>query len=256
MLLLVFGLTKAATAQTATPPEVTVAVETNLPEAVLYADSLRLGPVGDGVFRVPATTQTLRLVPEADAWSVEPLSRPLRTSEEGDTLRLPMRFPYHYAVESVPFGADVYLEGERDVREKLGLTPLVYRSESPLAGTLVVERQGYESVELAPRTDVWNRDVLILQPLVQTDVATAEMDWNPPAARRRWIDVAAIGLAAAGGATAIYYKFKANDRYDVYAETGDPALRPEIRRYDRYSTVGLGAMQVGLGVFALRLVLR
>ena len=229
------------TAQTAAAQaEAVVAIDTNLPDAVLYADSLRLGRVGDGVFRVSATTETLRLVPEADAWSVEPLRRPLQTSAAGDTVRLSMRFPYHYAVESVPFGAGVFLEQSGGAREKLGLTPLVYRSRVPLTGTLEVERQGYAPITITPGQDVWNRDVLVLQPLVQADVATAEVDWNPPATRRRWIDYAAVGLAAAGGATAIYYKFKANEPLRRLRGDGrprppprDPPLRPLFRHRAR-----------------------
>lgn len=255
-LLLMLGTAQTGAAQTSAP----ALIDTNLPDAVLYADSLRLGRVGEGLVHVPAWARMLRLVPEVDAWSVEPLMRPLPASafEEttgGDTLRLSMRFPYHYAIESVPFGASVYLE-EENARAELGTTPLVYRAEAPLTGVLVVERQGYGPVRLEPGADVWNREVLVLEPLIPAGVATVEMDWNPPAPRRRWIDVAALGLAAVGGATAVYYKFKADDRYDVYQETGDPALRPEIRRYDLYSGVALGAMQVGVGVFALRLVLR
>ena len=247
----VFCFAHAATAQT----NVRVAIDTNLPDAVLYADSIRLGPVG-GLFRVPLSAEKLRLVPEADAWSIEPLTRVLPDEvAPGDTLRFKVHFPYHYAIESIPFGADVYLETEGQ-REALGTTPLVYRAEAPPAGTFVVERQGYDDIRLSPGTDVWNRDVIVLEPLIRSDVPTAEVDWNPPSSRRAWIDYAAIGLAAAGGATAIYYKFKADDRYEAYRRTGNPELRPEFRRYDVYSGVALGTMQVGLGVFALRLALR
>ena len=251
-ILLGLGLVQGSAAQTGP----LVLVETNLPSAVLYADSVRLGSVSEGPLRIPAQATQLRLVPEADAWSIEPLTRGLPdTAMPGDTLRFEMRFPYHYVIESIPFGADVYLE-ENGQRKALGTTPLLYRAEAPPEGTLVLERQGYDEIRLAPRTDVWNRDVLILDPLIRSDVPTAEVDWNPPSSRRVWIDYVALGLAAAGGATAVYYKFKADDRYEAYQRTGDPELRPEFRRYDLYSGVALGTMQVGLGVFALRLVLR
>ena len=250
--LLWLGLTQGTAAQTGP----LVLIDTNLPSAVLYADSVRLGPVGDGLVRVPSAAKQLRLVPEADAWSIEPLTRALSgEATSGDTLRFEMLFPYHYAIESIPFGADVYLE-ENGQKEALGTTPLLYRAETPLEGKLVLERQGYDEIRLAPGSDVWNRDVLVLDPLIRSDVPTAEVDWNPPSSRRTWIDYTAIGLAAAGGATAVYYKFKADDRYEAYQRTGDPELRPEFRRYDLYSGVALGTMQVGLGVFALRLVFR
>ena len=48
----------------------------------------------------------------------------------------------------------------------------------------------------------------------------------------------------------------ADNRFDRYQETGDPLLRPTIRTYDTRSAVALGAMQAGVGVFAIRLVLR
>ena len=55
---------------------------------------------------------------------------------------------------------------------------------------------------------------------------------------------------------AVHFKFKADRRYDRYVETGDPALRPAIKRYDTYSGVALGVMQAGAGLFAVRLILR
>ncbi|MGI9175259.1 MAG: hypothetical protein ACR2GR_08075 [Rhodothermales bacterium] len=251
-LLLWLGLAQGSAGQTGP----LVFIDTNLPSAVLYADSARLGPIGDGLVRVLPSAKQLRLVPEADAWSIEPLTHLLPdTAAPGDTLRFEMRFPYHYAIESIPFGAHVYLE-ENGQKEALGTTPILYRAEAPLTGMLILERQGYDEVRLAPGADVWNRDVFVLDPLIRSDAPTAEVDWNPPSSRRTWIDYAAIGLAAAGGATAVYYKFKADDRYEAYQRTGDPELRPEFRRYDLYSGVALGTMQVGLGVFALRLVLR
>ncbi len=39
-------------------------------------------------------------------------------------------------------------------------------------------------------------------------------------------------------------------------ERGDPTLRVEAQRLDRISAGALGVMQVGLGVLAIRLVLR
>jgi hypothetical protein len=63
-------------------------------------------------------------------------------------------------------------------------------------------------------------------------------------------------VAALATGTAIYYKFEANRLYRDYERTGDPDLRPRIRSLDTRSAVALGVGQVGLGVFAVRLVLR
>ncbi|MEM0964322.1 MAG: prenyltransferase, partial [Bacteroidota bacterium] len=71
-----------------------------------------------------------------------------------------------------------------------------------------------------------------------------------------------IGAAAlAAGAVAVHFKFRADsvdDRYrsETSPERGDEALLDEALRLDRYSAAALGAMQVGVGVLALRFVLR
>ena len=57
-------------------------------------------------------------------------------------------------------------------------------------------------------------------------------------------------FAIGGGALAAHFKFKADDEYELYLESGDPAIKESVDRYDRYSYVALGTMQVGIGVQA------
>jgi hypothetical protein len=70
------------------------------------------------------------------------------------------------------------------------------------------------------------------------------------------VSYGAAALAITSGAIAAHYKLKADNIYDEYAITGNPDLRSEIRRYDTYSAVALGTMQIGVGVLAVRLILR
>ena len=62
-----------------------------------------------------------------------------------------------------------------------------------------------------------------------------------------------IAKVAAGGALAVHFKFKADDRYDQYLETGDPEFKDQVQQYDTYSYVALAGMQVGIGVLVFRL---
>jgi hypothetical protein len=77
-----------------------------------------------------------------------------------------------------------------------------------------------------------------------------------PRSRKSWINYLAGAATLGGGIYAIVNKFKADDIYEVYAETGDPSLRTEFRRYDVRSAIGLGVMQGGIGVLAVRFFLR
>lgn len=233
-----------------------VALETNLTSANVFADSVWVGTAAQRLLTIPAGARELRLVPSrADAWTITPQSRSLHV-EAGDTVRLAVNFPYHYRISTIPFGVPVYHETMAG-RALLGETPLTYKSDNPLTGELILDAPGYHIVRLDPGSEVWNSHTVPLRPVeLFTDERTAEVAWEPPGRRRRWIDYAALGTAALGGALAIHYKFKADRRFDAYEKTGDPALRPEIERLDRYSGIALGGMQVGLGVFAVRLILR
>jgi hypothetical protein len=243
---------------TAAQDEAALRVTANAPDAVLFADSVRLGRAGQELFRVESGRHRLRLTPgDADSWSAPAATRTVRLAP-GETLRVAMRIPYRYHVGSAPFGASVYLRRAAG-RKRLGKTPLLYESERPLRSSLVVEKSGYEAAVIEPDSARWTEYTVQLSPSADMPSAATEVDWSPPERRRTWIDATAGGVALAAGATAIYYKFEAdriNDKYRSGPQQGDESLRPRFERYDRRSAVALGVMQAGITVFAVRLALR
>lgn len=234
---------------------INVRISTNARNALLFADSNYVGRVPAEYFAVPAQTRQLRLtLEEANTWSVPPIETDLQAAP-GDSIEIEMRFPYRYRVESVPFGADVHLErGSEWIF--LGSTPLLHTAAEPLKDPLVVQRAGFAVERVSPGSDVWNRHLVMLDPSAEVDPTAAQVDWRPPRQRRAWIDYVALGTAVVAGAVAVHYKFKADDLYATYQETADPALRDDIHAHDVRSGVAFGVMQGGLGLFALRLILR
>jgi len=230
-------------------------VRTNLPGATLFADSVRLGPSAQGLWVIPKTTKRLRLVaPENEAWSIAPLTKEIRGVIE-DSSSLVLNFPYYHRIESVPFGASVQLETSEG-RQGVGETPLVYKSIILLDGQFVVRMDGYAVQRITPGTEVWNRYDITLSQAAEDDPRVAEVRWHPPRKPNRWIDYVTVGTSVAAGIIAIHYKFKADRLYDRYEETTNPALRPDINRYDKRSSIALGVMEASLGIFAIRLILR
>ena len=186
------------------------------------------------------------------------------TVRAADTVRVRPELPARMVVTSVPYGAAVRLE-RGGASELLGVTPLTYDADEALAGTLTVEREGYMPVQVEADGRVTQRYAVLLQPAVSEasgDRAPGVYTYGEARVPgRRWIDYAAAGLAVAGAATAIYYKFEADALDDRYrdqsdARYSDEALLDEAQRLDAVSLVGLGAMQVGVGVLAVRFVLR
>ncbi|MEM8601315.1 MAG: hypothetical protein AAGF99_15470 [Bacteroidota bacterium] len=232
-------------------------VETNAPDATIYVNGVR--SAASQVLPVPSGAATvLALVGKADTWDARRAAATVEVAP-GDTVVVPLDLPMRYRISSVPYGADVVHEGADGTRTVLGTTPLTLDRTAPLLGALVIQRDGYATQELVPGSDFTNEQSVLLRPLRAED--GAEVIGLMEARPNRWIDVAAGALALAGGATAVYFKLRADDLDDRYRDPsspdrGDPALRQEAQRLDTYSAVGLGAMQAGLGVIAIRLVLR
>ncbi len=250
--------TESALAPTETPASeetVHVRVSTNSADALLFADSVLIGRVPSGFVSIPPETERLRLtIRDAKSWSIQPVEKRLDAAV-GDSIEIHLNFPYHYRIESIPFGAKVHVEQGKEW-DYLGSTPLLHTTNAPLDNILVIEHAGYVLERLDPGLDIWNRHVIMLKPSDELDPTAAQVNWKPPKQRRAWIDYAALGTALAAGMVAVHYKFKADDLYSRYEDTADPALRDDIHAYDVRSGVAFGVMQGGLGLFAIRLILR
>ncbi|HYE96768.1 MAG TPA: hypothetical protein VD962_11215 [Rubricoccaceae bacterium] len=236
-----------------------VRVETNAPGAVVWADSVRLGPAREGGWHLEAGQYRLTLVEDERAWQPRTADTTLGV-RPGDTATVRLDLPVRYRIESVPFGAAVAIE-RAGHREPLGVTPLVLDRGGGLMGALVLEREGYHPAQLTPGDSLFNRHVVLLQPLRPGDVTEAEGVWMPSRPRRTWVDLAAGAVALAGTGVAIYYKFQADEVDDRYRspdspERGDPVLREEALRLDRYSAAALAVGTVSFGLLGVRLILR
>lgn len=236
-----------------------IILETNAQDAVVYADSIRLGSADAALFTIAPGATRLRLVrPNAGTWSEPPTETTVHPTV-GDTIHVILNVPYRYRIESVPFGATVYLASDSSRSEPLGETPVLLERSTPLGEALVLRRQGYHARTIEPGSALWNRHSAVLEPTQsQREAAAAtEVEWHPPSRRQAaWIDYASVGLGVVGAVVAVHYKFKADRLYDQYLETGDLSLRSPIERYDRRSGAALIGMQVGITVFAIRLILK
>ncbi len=225
-------------------------LQTNAPDALVFVDSVYVGPARESPFRIALGAAAVTLRPPSGTWSVRTARAPVPPGE-APVLRLDL--PYSYRIESQPFDATVLLETASGLRTRLGTTPLDLVRDEPLEGTLVVTRDGYAAARATPGAQVWNRTVVALTP-VAAPLSEGYAEVFAP--RRVWLDVALVGVAAAATAVSVRYKFEADDLFDQYRLSGDPTLRPRIRRLDTRAGIALGVAGAGIGVFSLRLALR
>ena len=117
--------------------------------------------------------------------------------------------------------------------------------------------------------DVWNgtsivfdlgpgQDITLRATFDENDAAIAKqlvsVGMGIPVRNRKWISLAAAGTSIAAGVLAIHFRTKADNRFEDYLETGSPALKRRVQRLDVQSGIALGAMQVGVGVIAFRMI--
>ncbi len=231
----------------ATFTERTVCLTTNLDGAMANGSF--------GLVRLSATPTAVPVNPQADSmrvfapsdkdWSVEQVVVSLGRGH------IRAQFPHHYRIETAPLGASVVLAPG----DTLGTTPVTLVRDAPLA-SVELHLTGYATATMQLDTLVWNAVSVTLRPLTGASPDLEVERWTQRSTRSGWIDAAALGLATVATAGAIYYKFEANRLYRDYERTGDPDLRPRINRLDTRSGIALGAGQVGLGVFAFRLIRR
>ena len=213
---------------------------------------------GERRIRVDAGVRTVSLVDDPAAWNPRRADAAV-TLAPGDTLALALRLPVRTRVETLPLGAALELVREDGTRTALGASPAVVdlppgetaRVEATLDGHYGAEAElpGAPTVSLLlPPVGAPDADPVALLPMRQSTRARTLVD----------IGIGAATLAA--GALAVTYKRRADRLDDEYNSTsalrGDEALRQDILRNDRISTVGLVGMQVGLGVLAVRFMLR
>lgn len=178
----------------------------------------------------------------------------------GDSLRLVLDLPRRLRVETLPIRASVVLEDASGARESLGTAPLTVELPADADGVLVASLDGYQTARL-PLEAASGPVTILLQPAPGSEPEIELLPTERSTRRRTLVDVGIGAAAVAAGAVAVHYKFRADAIDDDYrgddpALRGDESLRAEARRLDRYSAVALGVMQAGVGVLALRFVLR
>ncbi|GAB5535664.1 MAG: hypothetical protein Rubg2KO_19130 [Rubricoccaceae bacterium] len=252
LLLLLFGIASAQA-----QPVATLVVDAQ--EGVVVMDGEEVAAPGEAL-ALSTGEHLVWLVDDVEAWNPRIDSARVELVA-GDTLRLSMALPIRTRIESQPVGAEITLVTADGAARPLGVAPVTVDLPDGALAELVAELDGYvtvrRSVDASPlvRLELAAEPGIRVEPMVQT-FATRR------AARRRTLIDLGIGAATlAAGAVAVYYKFEADEVDDRYRDPeslqrGDEVLRQEALSLDRRSGVALGAMQVGLGVLALRFVLR
>ncbi len=249
----------AASAQTAAV-RVTAGAETGV---VVIGDDVAGAP-GEALQIPAATPVVVALVEPGRAWNPRRAEVTV-TVPEGDTLDVGLVLPARVRIETMPPGAAVTLTTSDGTMRALGAAPITEDLAPGATGTLVASLDGYRDARavLDAAQQQGRPLVLLLSPDGSAEGTPPVTILTTERSRRRatLLDASIAVLTLAAGTVAVVTKFRADrvdDRYRDPAspERGDEALRVRAERLDRTALVALGAMQVGVGALAFRLVFR
>lgn len=225
----------------------------------VLVDEREVGAPGEALSVEPGTRHVW-LVDNVGTWNPRIDSARVELAA-GDTLRLAMRLPIRTRIETHPVGAEVSVIAADGSSRALGTAPLTVDLPEGGMAELVAEADGYAPARRALDASPLVRLTLTPEPGLQVEPVVQTFETRRAVRRRTLIDIGIGAATLAAGAVAVYYKFEADAVDDRYRDPesiqrGDEALRQEALRLDRRSGIALGAMQAGLGVLALRFVLR
>ncbi|WP_412067463.1 hypothetical protein [Rubrivirga sp. IMCC43871] len=235
----------------------TAHLRVDAPAGDVIVDGAEAGTAGEWIAVAPGD-RTVALVDDASAWDPRRVGAEVALAS-GDSIRVALTLPMRVRVETVPIRALIVRETATG-SDTLGRAPLTVDLIPGESLALRASLAGYESVDrqVAAGTE---RVTLILPLGVGTVPEAALLPTERSTTGRTLIDVGLAAGAVAAGALAVTLKFRADrvdDRYrdETSLDYADPTVRDRALSLDRQSALALGVMQVGLGVLAVRFVLR
>jgi hypothetical protein len=225
-------------------------VESRPPGAAVYIDSVLVGTTPLREQETTVGQHTLRLVyPSPTSWLAVTKTVAI-VVQTGQEARYDIELGSVFTILSTPSGASVLFQ-ERD----LGTTPLLYRSERLLSGTLLLKKDGFEPVVISLDQEYPVPSRIALKPL--NDINRLP-DVLPPdyqeSVSPRWATYVAASTMILSGVLSAYWKDRANNDFDRYRLTHDPALLASTQRLDRRSGIAITISHLSFAALAYLLL--
>jgi len=186
--------------------------------------------------------------PNRGYWMFDDYSQFIRTAED-DTLIIRPVFKRILYVQTSPFGASVYFNGEY-----LGKTPYYFNMTDTSRGTLILEKDFFHP-HVFELSEIYTESIHIhLDPV--TDMVEAQknvLNTNQESlSRSKKLGIAFTTLTIVSGITAAYFNDLSDTKYNEYKRTGDinkmNKLYDTSLRYERISKVSFGLFQASFAI--------
>ncbi|MBI4547444.1 MAG: PEGA domain-containing protein [Ignavibacteriae bacterium] len=225
------------TTQNTATSKATLTVQSNIVGTQVYADSVLLGFTPLDTVQLESGVHVFRFLhPDGRSWLHSAIVETL-TLYFSQHLHHRVTFPNVYHISSEPYGATVFVEDS-----VIGQTPLRLPLTS-MADTLRVTKDGFRE-ELLQITPAMNQIHVPLTSLHGGPLLSTSPYLSAKTSNNNLPLFITTGTTVLAGATAAYFKIKADKYYNDYRTFGDQHHLQKVREYDRISGISLAATEL------------
>lgn len=229
----------------------TVTVLTDPPGADLFIDSMYVGKSPLQSVAIQRGSHHIKaFYPSVFSWNASVTVDTLEVVGAGNFERR-LVLGKVLKVQTDPSGSTVLYDGK-----SLGVTPLYVRGISSIAGNLIIQKSGYDSL-IVPSDQIKEGFLrLQLSPASGPGANLAPGDLRGPdfVATDHWPTYVSGLTMIVSGVTSAYCKDQANKEFDKYLVSNDPASLSTTNRLDRRAAISLVICQISFVVLSYLLL--
>jgi len=229
----------------------TLSVLTDPSGADLFIDSMFVGKSPIKNFSIQRGSHRIKAYyPSVFSWNASVKEETLEVGDGGDFQRR-IVLGSTLKVQTDPPGSTVLFDGK-----SLGVTPLYVRGTPSIAGNLVIQKNGYDSLTV-PFNEIKQGFLrLQLRPTGGSGADLSSRDLRGPdlVAMDHWPTYVSGLTMIVSGVTSAYLKDQANKEFGRYLVSKDPASLSSTNRLDRGAAISLVISQISFVVLSYLLL--
>ena len=213
----------------------TINITTNSVAAAIFINN-KLAGTGSVIYETDRDTNFIAIKKSLTQWGKAFIKDTLIFAGSDNLMELSYNLDEEILIDSTPQDAAVK-KGD----EYLGRTPLFVNKN---ISSLFLYKKNYEPKEIFIKDEKAGNIRLNFNGRIKKE-SFIDSEWFP----------VLIGSALVLGGTAAYFKIEADETFEEYEKTMEQSLLDKTDRYDLYSGIALGALQVNFGYLIYKLLI-
>ncbi|MFA3781868.1 hypothetical protein ABRY23_02240 [Melioribacteraceae bacterium 4301-Me] len=207
-----------------------VSIMSNSDSALIYIDNKVMG-IGEVKAKLPIGRHFLQIKENKFLWNSQTFTDTIFIKKCGEEKKLNYKFKKRVLIDSQPQNAEI-IKNDKII----AFTPALIEEDT---NQLKLTKKNFLQKEININALKQNGNIFYLQRV------------NEKLNNNNFFESSLfkmlLGTATVFGATAAFFKIKADNKYDNYLQTKDVSIYDDVKRLDLYSGIALSLLQINIG---------